>query len=1054
VFDGKLFLSTGSCTSSILDAPLDVRGKVFSMEAGKVTSDDKDLGPGWKHIAAVRTDGQLKLFVNGKLVAESTSFDPAVYNVSTDRPLRIGFGQTDYCLASDMLCKVIGAYRRERPWIKAVGFHWHPWDEVGMAARPETKNVLQTTSDLRLMPLAEGITHLVRELAAGVPDAEVLVTERRHWDRFAAGLGKLVDREPQARPASQAARPAPAAAVPNQVAPTTKVALETHRCVLRTLEAPLPAGSPASPAFESAVWILGNNPVAAALEQRLVGQGVTVQRLPMTDSADQTLAAMDQLWQVQPAKHLFVLTGRDEVTGTLQNADTMRARRDAGILLPFFVTQRWYKFLSGRSDLGGGTFVAAVSLDGNFGFDGRAASPEGGALAGMGKALCIEDSRRERSVVRGKVIDAPANESPAQLVDAMLRELASAEPEVEVSWSAGARRVIRPLPSPEIKNIAAPSCDGGTWVVTGGARGITAIAARELARRHGWTLHLLGKSPPPLTDAPWRNYSEEQMRSFKTSLSRQAVAEGRSPSEAWDRVMKDVEIHRNLQEFADAGVKATYHECDITNREALAATLERVRRADGPIRGVLHGAGLIDPGRFENKRRDFVTSLVNAKFCGTLNLMALTQHDPLAFFVGFGSISGRFGGNGLADYAAGNDAMAKTIDWFRAARPDCASACIHWESWEGSGMATLPRFAWGPKAIMKMKYMTPEEGVERLDQELRAGLPESEVLYTFGDFYPMFYPHEQRPLGPFVPGQLNAPSNADDALPLLKSVRKDGEDLVGDATFDPAVEAFLKQHLLRGKPLLPVVVGLEALAEVAEATTQQQVVGFLNVQMLDGLAFHTERAVTAQARATSAADGTVSAELTCDFRNRAGGLIQKDRPYLRASVDVAPAPMQWKSDLPGKPAASQWTNFSYPDGAMVYHGPAFRGLNGTCFDRQGGWGRIAALPLADMVGAERAGQWRIPSCVLDAALYACGCHLWVHGERAISLPKQIEQLRIGKPPREGETCLVYFKCREITADAAVYDFDVVDEGGAVVLKARGYRKVILARGEATPGEKR
>ena len=26
---------------------------------------------GWKHIAAVRTDGQLKLFVNGKLVAES-----------------------------------------------------------------------------------------------------------------------------------------------------------------------------------------------------------------------------------------------------------------------------------------------------------------------------------------------------------------------------------------------------------------------------------------------------------------------------------------------------------------------------------------------------------------------------------------------------------------------------------------------------------------------------------------------------------------------------------------------------------------------------------------------------------------------------------------------------------------------------------------------------------------------------------------------------------------------------------------------------------------------
>ena len=38
----------------------------------------------------------LKLFVDGKLVAKSTSFDPAEYDVSTDQPLRIGFGQTDY----------------------------------------------------------------------------------------------------------------------------------------------------------------------------------------------------------------------------------------------------------------------------------------------------------------------------------------------------------------------------------------------------------------------------------------------------------------------------------------------------------------------------------------------------------------------------------------------------------------------------------------------------------------------------------------------------------------------------------------------------------------------------------------------------------------------------------------------------------------------------------------------------------------------------------------------------------------------------------------------
>jgi hypothetical protein len=96
VHDGKLFASTGSCTSSVLDAPADDRGKVFSMEAGKVASYGDDLGAGWKHIAAVREAGQLKLFMNGKLVATSSHFNPADFDVSTDQPLRIGFGQAEY----------------------------------------------------------------------------------------------------------------------------------------------------------------------------------------------------------------------------------------------------------------------------------------------------------------------------------------------------------------------------------------------------------------------------------------------------------------------------------------------------------------------------------------------------------------------------------------------------------------------------------------------------------------------------------------------------------------------------------------------------------------------------------------------------------------------------------------------------------------------------------------------------------------------------------------------------------------------------------------------
>jgi len=96
VYDGKLFASIGSCTSSVLDSPADVRGKVYCMEAGKCVSGDDNLGPGWKHLAAIRQGGSLRLYVDGKLVAKSSTFDPAEYDISTGKPLRIGFGQTDY----------------------------------------------------------------------------------------------------------------------------------------------------------------------------------------------------------------------------------------------------------------------------------------------------------------------------------------------------------------------------------------------------------------------------------------------------------------------------------------------------------------------------------------------------------------------------------------------------------------------------------------------------------------------------------------------------------------------------------------------------------------------------------------------------------------------------------------------------------------------------------------------------------------------------------------------------------------------------------------------
>lgn len=84
VYQGRLF--AGTLPS----------GHVFSFEAGKSATCDRELAPGWRHVAALKAGGVLKLYVDGQCVATSTSFKPADYDLSNAVPLRIGFGQHDY----------------------------------------------------------------------------------------------------------------------------------------------------------------------------------------------------------------------------------------------------------------------------------------------------------------------------------------------------------------------------------------------------------------------------------------------------------------------------------------------------------------------------------------------------------------------------------------------------------------------------------------------------------------------------------------------------------------------------------------------------------------------------------------------------------------------------------------------------------------------------------------------------------------------------------------------------------------------------------------------
>src|SRR5262249_5269340 len=162
--------------------------------------------------------------------------------------------------------------------------------------------------------------------------------------------------------------------------------------------------------------------------------------------------------------------------------------------------------------------------------------------------------------------------------------------------------------------------------------------------------------------------------------------------------------------------------------DALSAVLGKIRAQDGPITGIMHGAGRNQPCHFGTAPAANMRKIISPKLDGTLALMLLTMGDPIGYFVGFGSLSGRLGGHCGADAAASTELLAKLCGWYRQRRPECRTTCLHWQSWAEIGMATVFDSADITKNTFKMNFIPPAEGVAHLVDELRAGAPEAEVL--------------------------------------------------------------------------------------------------------------------------------------------------------------------------------------------------------------------------------------------------------------------------------------------------------------------------------------
>lgn len=102
------------------------------------------------------------------------------------------------------------------------------------------------------------------------------------------------------------------------------------------------------------------------------------------------------------------------------------------------------------------------------------------------------------------------------------------------------------------------------------------------------------------------------------------------------------------------GTKVYAPAADISNLEVMKDIFADAKNRLAPIKGIFHGAMVLDDGFLMDMDRSRFNTVVNPKVQGALNLHEVSKDIDLDFFISFSSISSVIGNAGQSNYVAAN----------------------------------------------------------------------------------------------------------------------------------------------------------------------------------------------------------------------------------------------------------------------------------------------------------------------------------------------------------------------------------------------------------------
>ncbi|GIQ69511.1 SDR family NAD(P)-dependent oxidoreductase [Xylanibacillus composti] len=455
------------------------------------------------------------------------------------------------------------------------------------------------------------------------------------------------------------------------------------------IEAPLPEQK-GDARKDRLLLIKGKQGIGADLLHKLAGSGHAVLECEWDELLNGGEAALGRLWRTIREERISRVIHLACWGNDLQGEPSWTIQLERGL----YGLQRWFSAMPEEEIADSGNRQLDLCLVADcaqaVGEGGAQVNPAHAAMFGFAKSI-----HWEHPSIRVRTVDADCATDAEQLV----RELIAGSAVYHAAYREGVRYEarIQSFDPDSFKSEEFTWRTDGVYLITGGLGGIGLALARHMAGQAPVKLALLNRSPK----------------------SREKLAQ--------------------IEALEALGAQIVCCQADVADCEQMQAVVAKLREEHGPIRGVIHAAGIAAGNYLRKLGSGELEAVMRAKEQGTLVLERVLQEDNPDFIVLCSSAITLVGGVGSGPYTAAN----AFLDAYAARRSASGkrTIAINWPAWDHTG---LSEGAVIEEEKELFRLLPPDEAARCFEVALRSGLPQvyvgewnrTSALFRLGDLLP------------------------------------------------------------------------------------------------------------------------------------------------------------------------------------------------------------------------------------------------------------------------------------------------------------------------------